>query len=128
MIHSSSNINPNISSVPEIVKAGSLGYVVGPTLESAGPEFAGGVPSLDTTSIPGKLFSLSIIAKGVTDGLDGLAANQIQIEYSDGTIETMINDTTETFSIVRDSDTELAREFTITASGNAYAKIIYTNV
>lgn len=126
MIHSSSNLNPVSNS--EAVKAGSLGYVVGPTLESAGPEFAGGVPSVDTSTIPGKLFSLTIIAKGVTDGLEGQSADQVIVEYNDGTIQSMINDTAETFSIVRDSDMDLDREFTITATGNAYAKIIYTNV
>lgn len=126
MIHSSSNLNPVSNS--EVVKAGSLGYVVGPTLENAGPEFAGGVPSVDTSTIPGKLFSLTIIAKGVTDGLEGQSADQVIVEYNDGTIQSMINDTAETFSIVRDSDMDLDREFTITATGNAYAKIIYTNV
>lgn len=126
MIHSSSNLNPVSNS--EVVKAGSLGYVVGPTLEGSSAEWTGGVDTLDTTTIPGKLFSITIIAKGVTDGLEGQSADQVIIEYSDGTIHSMINDTAETFSIVRDSDMDLDREFTITATGNAYAKIIYTNV
>jgi len=125
MIHSSSNIN-NFSN--NEVLSGSLGFVVGPTLESTAPEWAGAPNSIDTSIIPGSLCSITVIAKDVVNGLETLSADQIIIEYSDGTIHTMLNDTAETFSIVRTSDGALSREFTITATGNAYAKIIYTNV
>jgi hypothetical protein len=95
---------------------------------SATPAFAGAAATWSTTSVPGSLHSITIAAKAVLEGLPTLTADQIRVTLPNGNVYTMMNGETRTFSVVRDFDASLFREYAIACSGMAYANVTYTYI
>lgn len=89
-------------------------------------EFAGAVDVWDTSAVPDRLHSMTVAARGVVDGLPGLSADQVTIDMPDGTTIALMNGETRTFSVARNSDNELRRDYRVRAFGLAYANITYT--
>jgi hypothetical protein len=115
-----------VAALPIVVTGGGA-QIAGPT-KALTPAFAGTPDIWGTGAVPGILHSVTVSARGVTDGFVGLTANQITISMPDGTSIAMMDGETRTFSVVRDRDNELLRQYIVTAVGNAYANITYTFV
>lgn len=113
-----------------VVTGGAVSGLVAGPVRSAIVAFTGAPASVSTASAPGLLQSVTVTARGVTDGYKpGSTANQIVVTCPDGSVLVMINGQTFTWSVSgREQETELRREFTIDATGNAYANIGYTYV
>lgn len=102
------------------------GAQIAGTARAATPAFNGAPDTWDTGQVSDRLHSLTIAARSVIDGLVGLTANQIIIDMPDGTSIAMLNNETRTFSVARDVDGELKRDYRVRAAGRAYANITYT--
>ena len=111
--------NPNVSLISDGAQ------IAGATRALTTP-FIGANNSWTSSSVPDKLHSITISARGVTDGLPGQVTNQIMIVLPTGTKFNLMDGETRTFSVERDQDYELKREFEIYADGNAYANITFT--
>ena len=101
--------------------------IAGPT-RSGTPAFAGAPDNFNTAAFGGQLQSITVAARGVTDGIPGQTANQIIVTMPGGAAIAMMNGETRTWSVERDQDAELKREFDFKATGNAYATITWTVV
>jgi hypothetical protein len=112
--------------VPAVIVTGGGAQIAGPTRSGAGLAFNGAADTWDTSVVPNKLHSLTIAARAVSDGLPGNTANQVTIIAPDGTNFNMMNGETRTFSVTRDQDDQLRRDYRVQAFGNAYANITYT--
>lgn len=123
-------INAGVCELPTqtelMVNAG--GFQIAGPIRASTPAFAGSTNIWDTTSVPGLLHSLTVAARSVTDGVIGQTANQLTIDMPDGTSINMMNGETRTFSVARNQDGQLIREYRIRAFGNSYANITYTFV
>lgn len=104
---------------------GGGAHIAGPA-RALTPAFAGAASAWGTGSVPNSLHSITVSARGVLDGVPGGTADQILVTMPDSTVLAMMNGETRTFSVERDSDTALVREYEIAASGMAYANITYT--
>ncbi len=113
-----------VQPVASVVTAG--GAQVAGAIRAATPAFAGAVDNWDTSAVPDKLHSITVSARGVADGIPGATLNQVNIDLPDGTVLSLLNNETRTFSVTRDLDSELRRDYRVRVSGNAYASITYT--
>jgi hypothetical protein len=107
------------------VTGGALPFIAGPTRITE-PEFAGLADVTDTTAVGGLLQSITVSARGVTDGPS--SSDTVFVDLPDGSRFFLMNGQTFTWTVVRDQDAELTRDYKITATGNAYANIGYTFV
>lgn len=89
-------------------------------------EFIGAVQSWDSGSAPNDLHSITVAARGVIDSFPYMAADQILLHMPDGSVLSMMNGETRTFSVERGADYSLVREYKVEAYGMAYANITYT--
>jgi len=110
------------------VTGGSLGVIAGSGINAiSGGAFEGASDAVNTGSVSGALQSITVTALDVTDGYkDGSTPNQILVDCPDGTVVVLFNGQAANFSVVKDSDQALRRDYRIRATGNAYANIIYT--
>jgi hypothetical protein len=111
-----------------IVTGGSAGAMIAGPTRAATAAFLGASPTASTSSAAGQLQSVTVTAKGVTDGFkNGSTPNQIVVACPDGSDFIMMDGQTFTWSLAgREQEMELKRDYTITATGNAYANIGYT--
>jgi hypothetical protein len=107
------------------VIGGALPFIGGP-VRATEPEFAGLSNTTDTTAVPGSLHSVTVSARGVIDGPS--SADTIFVDLPDGTKFYLMDGQTFTWTVARNQDLQLGREYKITATGNAYANIGYTFV
>jgi hypothetical protein len=105
------------------VLAGSLGIIAGAT-RSATPAFTGAPATVDTSSISGKLQSITVTASGVADGL--ISADSITVTLPSGVPLNLFDGQSFTWSVSRNQDDEVLKPITVTATGNAYANVAYT--
>lgn len=106
---------------------GGGAQVAGPSRASTAP-FAGAADTWNTGQAGGLLHSFTVDAAGVTDGLPGQTSNQVLVDMPDGTSIALGNARVRTFSVQRDQDNELRRDYRVRATGNAHAIITYTFV
>jgi hypothetical protein len=101
----------------------ALAQIAGSGRVASDPNFSGQPNQVDTTTITGSgnLISITVSAKGITDGQSSL--NRVEITMPDGTIAYMFNGETKEVNLSRGQETALRREYIITAYGNAYANI-----
>jgi hypothetical protein len=109
--------------VPTLVKSGSLGTIAGATA-SATANFSGLSSSVSTATVVGSLQSVTVSARKVTDG--DFSGSSVKVTLSDGTVKFLMDGQSTTWSVIKDSDTSLAREILVEASGAAYANVEYT--
>lgn len=125
-------VTPGACVVPRVevkVTGGGASLLVAGAVRAAAAAFSGAPPSWDTSTVAGRLHSITVSARSVTDGWrDGATANQIVVDCPDGTTLVMLNNQTFTWSVIRDTDVELTREYRVRATGSAYANIGYTFV
>lgn len=105
---------------------GSLWIIAWSNLWSQ-PAFSGASDWIDTTIIPWSLQSITITAQWVTDWFTVWSTpNQVWVDCPDGTTAVLFDWQVVTYQVQKDTDSSLRREYTIQASGNAYANIIYS--
>jgi len=114
--------------IPEQFQIFSGGAVIAGDERSLTTEFAGYPLSWASSSVSGRFQSVTISARGVIDGGEGLTGSQIAIHMPDSSRFAMMNGQSMTFSVVRDQDYELYQEFQVYATGLAYATISYTYI
>lgn len=107
------------------VLAGSLGTIAG-TTRSATAAFTGAPATVNTSGITGKLQSITISAKGVTDGI--ASADSVTVTLANGQTIKLFDNQSIGWAVTRDQDDEVLDPITVTATGNAYANIAYTAV
>lgn len=106
--------------------------IVGDGVQIAGPAraaltaFFGAANTWDTSAVPGKLHSITVAAKSVQDGLPGTMPDFVIVALPGGNKIALMDGEVRTFSVARDFDAELKREYSFEASGMAYATITYT--
>lgn len=99
--------------------------IAGPT-RAASPAFNGAPQNYSTSALPGMLQSITVTAFATTPGTPGQTANQVIAVPPGGDNINLAPGETRTWSVVRDQDLELKREFEFVATGNAYATITWT--
>lgn len=99
------------------VLAGSLGIIAGAT-RSATPAFTGAPATVNTAGITGKLQSITISAKGVTDGI--ASADSVTVTLANGQTIRLFDNQSIGWAVTRDQDDEMLDPITVTATGNAY--------
>lgn len=108
--------------------------VVGDGVQIAGPTraataaFSGAPDTFSTSAIAGLLQSITVTAFATSPALPGQAANQVVVAMPGGNKIALAAGESRTWSVERGQDLELAREYEITAAGNAYATITWTVV
>lgn len=108
--------------------------IIGDAFQIAGPDrnvlppFNGAPTGFNTSAIGGKLQSITVTAFATTPGLPGMTANQIIVALPGGNKVNLAPGETRTWSVERDQDDELTRDFDIAALGMAYATISWTVV
>jgi hypothetical protein len=112
----------------QVITGGSAGPMIAGPTRAATAAFLGASPTASTASAPGLLQSVTVTAKSVTNGFkNGSTPNQIVVTCPDGSEFIMMDGQTFTWSVAgRESEAALKREYTVTATGNAYANIGYT--
>jgi hypothetical protein len=101
--------------------------IAGPT-RAALPAFNGAPDTFDTSAIGGMLQSVTVTAFSSQAGLPGLTANQVVVSMPGGNKINLAPGETRTWSVEREQDQELKREYSFVATGNAYATITWTVV
>ena len=104
------------------------GYQIAGATRAATPAFTGAVDTFNTSAIPGMLQSVTVTAFATTAGLPGATTNQVIVAMPGGNKINLAPGETRTWSVQRDQDIQLEREYDITATGNAYATITWTYV
>lgn len=107
------------TSAPTAVSAGGLGIIAG----TASGAFAGAPASVSTAAVTG-LQSITVSARGVTDGI--VSANQVKVTLPNGDVFTMFDGQTFTWSVTKPTDSQLTGTYLVAATGAAYANISYT--
>lgn len=109
-------------------------FPVGDGVQIAGPgraalpPFNGASDTFNTSVVPGRLQSVTVTAFATVPGLPGQTASQVIVALPGGAKIALAPGETRTWSVERDQDQELKREFDIAATGNAYATISWTAV
>lgn len=113
-----------VCAISNLVKSGGE-QISGPTRQLSSA-FTG-AQSVWSSSGYTTLQSVTVIGRGITDGLPALTVNQVRIAHSvSGTVYNLMDGETRTFSVIKDTDSNLDGFFTVEAFGNAYSTITYT--
>lgn len=114
---------------PDVVVVASGGaQIAGPILSAGAGPFAGAASNWSSGAVSGRLQSITITAWGSTPGLPGAAPNQLMVIPPLGDKIILANGESRTWSVARNDDVELLREFEVEALGSAYATITWTVV
>ncbi|MFZ1491133.1 MAG: hypothetical protein WAS51_14440 [Ilumatobacteraceae bacterium] len=116
------------SCVAEPVALVGNGFQIAGATRAATPAFNGAPSNFDTSSIAGYLQSITVTAFATTAGLPGTVADQVIVALPGGNKIALSPGETRTWSVVRDQDIELKREYSVDAVGSAYATISWTVV
>ena len=114
-----------LATSPQYTVIGGGAQVAGPD-RAATAAFAGAVDAWDSSAVSDIFHSITFSARSIEDGVPGNTSHQVIIDMPDGTKLAMMNGETRTFSVERDQDRELKRDYRVTATGLAYANITYT--
>lgn len=124
----SQNSSGGAALAPEVVVVASGGAQIAGVTRAATPAFNGAVQSWNSSAIAGRLQSITVTAWASTPSLPGQALNQVIVSPPTGDKIVLVSGESRTWSVARNDDVELLRDFDVFADGNAYATITWTVV